>query len=337
LFLAQPYNTLFIVYYLRNIATAAYRMNIFLNRNKKYYFLLLSIACLAFNACQSSQSAKTPKAKPQPTFKSVWGIGYTEVHRTLASGLSFSDQGYQLIPSWRLSFPSDDSVNIYNPQRKLFVNAPVILDHDSVFNVAWAYLRLKKLSRDSIIFQILKVDNKVIENNKSVVYMVLYANDYIRNVLHKDPLHLTYTTRRDTDFIRKKALLARKDMHEAFSATQPAELISKSPLLTVERLDIPPEERLADEPDYMLPQFSIVIHNAYERFNYAFNALIDDQGNIQFVSNAIPLDTVFLNRYNKAIRGIINGYLKAYLRVKPGSTLGIPHSSRVVINVMGLE
>ena len=315
-------------------------MNTFLNRNKQYFLLLLSLACLAFNACQSSQSSKSAKAKknkPQPTFKPVWGIGYTEVRRTLASGLSFSDQGYQLIPSWRLSFPSDDSVNIYNTQRKLFVNAPVIFDHDSVFNVAWAYLRLKKLSRDSIIFQILKVDDKVIENDKSVVYMALYANDYIRNVLHKDPLNLTYTTGRDTDFIRKKALLARKDMHEAFSATQPAELSSKSPLLTVERLDIPPEDRLADEPDYMLPQFSIVVHKAYERFNYAFNALIDDQGSIHFVSNAIPLDTVFLNRYNKAIKGIIDGYLKAYLRVKPGSTLGIPHSSRVVINVMGLE
>lgn len=313
-------------------------MNTFLNPNKNHFLLLLLLACLAFNACQSSKSSKNGKAsKPQPSFKSVWGISYTEVRRTLASGLSFSEQGYQLIPSWRLSFPSDDSVNIYNPERKLFVNAPVIFDHDSVFNVAWSYLRLKKLSRDSIIFQILKVDDKVIENEKSVVYMVLYANDYIKNVLHKDPLKLTYTTRRDTDFIRKKALLARKDSDEAFSATQPAELSSKSPLLTVKRLYIPPEERLDNEPDYMLPQFNIVIHKAYERFNYGFNALIDDRGNIHFVSNVVPMDTIFLNRYNKAIKGIINGYLKAYLKVKPGRTLGIPHSSRVVINVMGLE
>lgn len=312
-------------------------MNTFLNRNKKYSFLLLSLACLAFNACQSSQSKAGKAAKPQPTFKSVWGVGYTEARRTLASGLSFSDQGYQLIPSWRLSFPSDDSVTIYNPDRKLFVNAPVIFDHDSVFNVAWAYLRLKKLSRDSIIFQILKVDDKVIENDKSVVYMVLYANDYIKNVLHKDPLNLTYTTRLDTDFIRNRALLARKDSTKAFSATQPAELSSKSPLLTVRRLYISPEERLVDEPDYMLPQFSIVIHKAYERFNYGFNALIDERGGIHFVSNVVPLDSIFLNRYNKAIKGIINGYLKAYLKVKPGRTLGIPHSSRAVINVMGLQ
>lgn len=292
---------------------------------------------MAFSACQFSQPKQEAKPKPQPTFKAVWGIGYTEVRRTLASGLSFSDQGYQLIPSWRLSFPSDDSVNIYNPKRKLFVNAPLILDHDSVFNVAWSYLRLKKLTRDSIIFQILKVDDKVIENDKSVVYMVLYANDYIRTVLHKDPLKLTYTSKLDTDFIRKKTLSARKDSSEAFSATQPAELSSKNPLLTVKRLYIPPEERLDDEPDYMLPQFSIVINKAYERFNYGFNALIDEQGDIHFVSNVVPLDSVFLNRYNKAIKGIINGYLKAYLKVKPGKTLGIPHSSRAVINVMGLQ
>lgn len=312
-------------------------MNIFLNRNKYPFILLPLLIGLAFNACQQPPPKQAETPRPQPTFKQVWGISYTEVRRTLGSGLSFSDQGYQLIPSWRLSFPSDDSVNIYNPQRKLFVNAPITFDHDSVFNVAWAYLRLKKLSRDSIIFQILKVDDKVIENEKSVVYMVLYANDYIKNVLHQNPLKLTYTTRRDTDFIRKKNLLASNDSTKAFSATEPVELSSKSPLLAVKRLTIPPEDRLLDEPDYMLPQFIITINKAYERFNYGFNAMVDEKGNIHFLSNIQALDAEFLTRYNNAIKGIINGYLKAFLQVKPGKTLGIAHSSRVVIYVTGIQ
>lgn len=291
---------------------------------------------MVFNACQQ-QPQQAEKPKPQPTFKKVWGISYTEVRRTLASGLSFSEQGYQLIPSWRLSFPSDDSINIYNPQRKLFVNAPIIFDHDSVFNIAWANLRLKKLTRDSIIFQILMVDDRVVENDKSVVYMVLYANNYIQNVLHKNPLKLTYTTRQDTGFIRKKALLASRDSTKAFSAVEPAEISSKSPLLIAKKMYIAPEDRLVDEPDYMLPQFAITIHKAYEPFNYGFNALIDEKGNIRFLSNVQILSSEFSARYDNAIKGIINGYLKVFLKVRPGKTLGIPHSSRVVIYVKGVQ
>lgn len=297
------------------------------------------MACLAFNACQSPQAQKaqkTQKPKPLPTFRSVWGIGYTEVRRTLPSGLSFSQNGYQLVPTWRLSFPSDDSVNIYNPKRNLFVNAPLLLDHDSVFNVAWAYMRLKKLSRDSIIFQVLKVDNKVIENDRSVVYMVLYANDYIKNVLHKDPLKLTYTTRQDTDFIRKRILQTHQNPADAFSAPDPVELNSKSPLLKVERLYVPPEDRLTYEPDYMLPQFTITIYKAYDQFNYGFNALVDEKGDIHFVSNVLSLSREFEDKYNNAIKGIINGYLKIYLKVKPGKTLGMPHNSRITIYVKGI-
>src|SRR5476649_2387695 len=49
--------------------------------------------------------------------KSIKGIKYTEVRRQFDNGLSFSPVGYQLIPEWKISFPSGDSVNIYSPKK----------------------------------------------------------------------------------------------------------------------------------------------------------------------------------------------------------------------------
>ena len=49
----------------------------------------------------------------------------------------------------------------------------------------------------------------------------------------------------------------------------------------------------------------------------------------------VPLQPEFEEPYTKAIKGIINGYFKAYLKVSPGSTIGIPHASKIIIDVSG--
>lgn len=304
---------------------------------KPFVYLFPFLIILA--ACRQQQK---PAASPQPTFKKVWGVQFTEVRRYFNTGYSFSEGGYQQEPSWRLSFPSDDSVSIYNPKRKQFVTAPVTFDHDSVFNVAWAYLRLKKLSKDSIVFQVLKISGKVVENEKSIVYMTLYANNYIKNILHKDPLALQASPpRSDTLFIKRKAAIASTDHSKAFAARQPAELYSNSPLVTVEKItnDDRPETATSDQPviDYLSPEFNITIKKAYEDFHYSFTVYVDEHGQMNFGRSMVDLEPEFKESIPRIMKGILDGYLKAYLKVKAGTTLGIPHTSVIIVNVTGVK
>lgn len=269
----------------------------------------------------------------------VKGIRYTEIRRSFKNGVAFNNDGYQLEPEWHLSFLSDDSVNIYNPKRKMFVNAPVLFDHDSLFNVAWSWLRLRKLSSDSIIFQVMKVEGRELTRDKSVVFMTLYADDYIKNKLHTDAATLMKPRRADTLFIQNKVNQANKDTSKAFSARQPAVLTSKTKLLTLQRISSVSDDdkREGLNQDYMLPEYNITIKKAYDDFSYSFSVRIDADGSMHFLRSVTFLFEEFRARYNKAMKGIVDGYFKAYLDVKPGSTLAIPHSSFIIVNVTGTK
>jgi hypothetical protein len=305
-------------------------------RYPQYIFLLL-ISCLALNACKQPAPPAEP---PHASFKSVLGISFTEVRRYFANGYSFNEKGYELDPNWRLSFPSVDSVNIYNPKRKEFANCPLLFDHDQIFNIAWAYLQVKKLSKDSIIFQVLRVNGRVIEYNNSVVYMLLYSNNYIRNVLHKDPLSMQVASRRDTLLIKRLTERARLDPSKAFAARQIAKITSKSPLVTVQ--NVVNDDRAdtdADGPpvDYLSPEYNITIHKAYDDFSYYFTILVDENGQIIFGRPMDKLMPEFAESYPRIMKGLVAGYMKAYLNVKPGTTLGIPHTSEVIVSVRGIK
>lgn len=311
--------------------------------NKLSTYIVLITLATAVAACGTDKNTSvknvTREAPPQPTFKSVFNKRFTEVRRAFSSGYSFADNGYQIEPNWKLAFTSDTTVNIWNPKRKVFVDDPVTFDHDSVFNVAWAWLRLKKLTKDSIQFQVLQVRNKVIENDKSVVFMTLYADDYIRNVLHRDPAGMQQFSPADTAFIQKKSAAANADLNKAFSARQAVQLVPVSKLIAVERVPADTTELQPDMPpiDYMLPEFNITINKAYEDFHYAFSAWVDAGGHIIFRKSVDSIESEFQASYLKAMKGIVDGYLKAYLKVTPGSTLGIPHSSIIILNVTGRQ
>ena len=45
----------------------------------------------------------------------------------------------------------------------------------------------------------------------------------------------------------------------------------------------------------------------------------------------------FEERINSTIRGVVNGYLSAYLDTHPGKTFDIPHSTIVFMNVRGVK
>lgn len=267
----------------------------------------------------------------------IKGIRYTEVKRTFDNGLSFSPVGYQLVPEWRISFPSGDSVNIYSPKKGRFLNAPVVFDHDSIFNVAWAWLKLKYIKKDSIQFMVLHVSDNIIHDEKTHVYMTFYTNDYIKNVLHSDTIQLRRPTRRDTQYIKQKTLLAARIPDSAFAGTSPAVLRPKGPLISVKKETVPPEDANGGNvyDDYLSPTYDIVVHHAYADFSYSYTAFVDEKGVITFRKSTIFLNPEFVVPYNTAMKGITDGYLKLYLDVTPGKTLGIPHRSIIFLNVVG--
>jgi hypothetical protein len=269
----------------------------------------------------------------------IKGINYTEVKRTFDNGLSFSPVGYQLIPEWRISFPSGDSVNIYSPKKGRFLNAPVVFDHDSIFNVAWAWLKLKYIKKDSIQFMVLHVSDNIIHDEKTHVYMTFYTNDYIKNVLHSDTVQLRRPTRRDTQYIKQKTLLASRIPDSAFAGTSPAVLRPKSPLITVKKETVSADDVNGGKvyDDYLSPTYNIVIHHAYEDFSYSYTAFVDDKGTLAFRKSTTFLNPEFVVPYNTAMKGITDGYLKLYLDVTPGKTLGIPHRSIIFLNVVGYK
>jgi hypothetical protein len=323
-------------------------MNIpfFKHLSKNIFILFIFILMFAGKCNRGLRAIEEENAKKEAVIKhtknlinTVKGIPFTEVSRRFDNGLSFSPVGYQLIPEWRISFPSGDSVNIYSPKLKKFINAPVVFDHDSIFNVAWAWLKLKYIKKDSMKFEVLHVDGRVIIDEKVHVYMSFYANDYIKNVLHADTSKLWHPSSRDTAYIKAKTLLARKIADSAFAGTQPPILKAKSPLITIKK-----EVVKADDVDggklydnYLSPTFDIVINKAYENFSYAYTAYVDENGVISFRKSLIPLSSEFAGSYTAAMKGITDGYLKLYLNVTPAKTLGIPHNSIIFLNVRGIK
>jgi hypothetical protein len=311
------------------------------------YFLLISLS-LFIVSCrrkyvserdQFEAKRKIDMVKAKALLKSIQGVRYTEVKRTFDNGLSFSAVGYQLIPEWRISFPSPDSVNIYSPRKKRFLNTPVIFDHDSVYNVAWAWLKLKYIKKDSIEFMVLHVHDNVIQEEKTHVYMTFYTNDYIKNALHADTANMLRPSRRDTAYIKAKILQAHNIIDSAFAGTEPAVLKARSPLITIKK-EVTPQDDVNGGmtfDDYLSPTYTITIRKAYDNFNYMFTAYVDEKGNMIFRKSNQLMMPEFKNATIAAMKGITDGYLKLYLDIKPGKTLGIPHSSIVILNVTGTK
>jgi hypothetical protein len=264
--------------------------------------------------------------------KLIKGIHYTEVKRVFDNGMSFSPV------EWKISFPSVDSVNIFSPKKNKFLNAPVMFDHDSIFNVAWAWLKLKYIKKDSIQFMVLHVHDDTIVDEKVHVFMTFYTNDYIKNVLHSDTLRLWRPGKQDTAYILKKTALAGSIRDSAFAGTDPPVLTSRSAAVTVkkEAVDDVVEGGAAYDA-YLSPTYDIVIHHAYDDFSYSYTAFVDEKGVITFRKSLTYISPEFLKSTLEAMKGITDGYLKLYVNTTPAKTLGIPHTSIVFLNVTGYK
>ncbi len=315
---------------------------IFLKRLPVFITVMLAATQL-FNACKNPSAQKTDgtknaKPKQKISFKKVHGIAYTEVRREYSNRLGFNDAGYHLQPEWRVTFLSDDSVSIFSIVLQKFIKQEVIIDHDSVVNVAHSWLKVKQLSKDSMLFQVLYVRSQHIDNNSNI-YMKLYSNDYIKNVLHTTPAELQRAPQRDSLFILQKVKQSVADINKAFAATEPVSMQSLSANVTIEKKELKRANVLTNEfvsDNYLSPEFTITIHKAYADFHEKMQLIVDEKGNLHFAKNLSVIYDDVDNRI-KIMKKLVSGYLTYYIKTSPGKTLDMPHPSRIMVDVKGVN
>lgn len=308
--------------------------------------VLFSVYCFSCQQKQHERQSSASPAKPESdsaliartktSFKSVLGIPFTEVYRRFDNGVSFNAQGFQLKPSWKINFKADTLVAVFSPIKKRFYDLPLNLDHDSIFNFSGSWFKAKKVDKDSLKFQVLDVNNKVINWKNSNVYVTFYADPYLKKQ-HLKVEKLRETTRKDTAYIRELAKQASLDPKKIFSAQQPVVLKSKSPNVVVTNAKL----KAKDLDNYYVPEtlfypeYEVTINKAYADFYHTFAVRVDAKGQLHFVE---PMENLLPDEQEstiKVMKGIMDGYLKLYLNITPGKTLGIPHDSLILLVVRG--
>ncbi|TWR28158.1 hypothetical protein FPZ42_02795 [Mucilaginibacter achroorhodeus] len=284
--------------------------------------------------CKQGNAAKNGNKKERISFKPVFDINYIEVARRLDNGLSFNEDGYQLEPTWQIKFVSDDSASIYSPTKKASINFPMARGIDSIFYAAKVFFKVKKITRDSMLLQLIEAKEDSIDLRGAKLYMTFYAEKFIKDVVHKDLATLKAPTWRDTMFVKNLTDSAEKDYSKAFFARQPAVVSSKSSSVKVETLHVTGNilETNPTDNDYMYPTFNISIKHAKKDFYYSFSVTVDSRGGLHYEKPMVPGNNLYYISHSKAI---LDKYLKRYLNVKPGSTLGMVHPSSIYLHVRG--
>ncbi|HXH99438.1 MAG TPA: hypothetical protein VNI52_04165 [Sphingobacteriaceae bacterium] len=292
---------------------------------------VLFIVITFFISC--IQSGPIP-GKTKPSFKDVIGTRYTEVRRAFDNGISFNKYGFQLEPEWILQFTAEDSVKIFSPKEKQFIHYPIYYDHDAIFNFAREWFRVIHVEKDSLIFQLLQVHGKVISSETSNVYMTFYSDNYLRNVLHAVPKNLKRPNRKDSLFVRSRVALANSHPDSIFAARNPAVLRSKNAAILVEKVKVSPDPLNGVNPSdaYLLPEYDITIDNAYKEFNYSISVIVNEKGEIHFKQFLTFIMPEFEESKKRIVKALIEGYLKPYVEIRPGNTLGFTHSSSIKLN-----
>ena len=305
---------------------------------KSCILYMLTVLGLFICSCNAPAN-ESPKAPGRKSFDSIIGIKYYEVKRRFSTGLSFNELGFQQEPTWIIQFKAQDSILAYSPQKKRMQSFFLHYDHGEVYNFAKEWFKIKKISKDSLVFQRLHLTGREISKDiRSDVNITYYAEDYINKVLKTTAEELQKPTRADTAYIRQLAAQSNRNpgnRDSAFAGRQPVEFIPLSKMISVKKIST--VDKLlgrTESYDYLFPRYRIDIVKAYEDFGYEFSAVVDANGKIYLGTFHTDLPE---NRgpRKKTLEAIISVYLQNLLKVVPGKTLGIPHSSEINLAVTG--
>nr|WP_121269995.1 hypothetical protein [Pedobacter schmidteae] len=285
----------------------------------------------------------TPKAGQRPrgrmSFDSIMDIRYHEVKRRFSTGLSFNELGFQQEPTWIIEFKAKDTISAYSPQKKRMQSFFLHYDHGDVYNFAKEWFKIKKISKDSLVFQRLHLTGREISKDiRSDVNITYYAEDYITKVLKTTAEALQRPTKADTLYIQKLAEKSNRNPENpdsAFAGRKPVEFIPTSKIISVKKIST--VDKLlgrTESYDYLFPRYRIDIVNAYDDFGYEFSAVVDTKGKI-YLGKFNVSSTENYEPRKKTLEAIINVYLQNLLSVIPGRTLGIAHSSEINLVVTG--
>ena len=300
---------------------------------KNIYIILF----IFLTACNSS--SKKDSEKNSFSFQDVKGIKFIEVRRAFKNGIAFNEQGFQQEPEWIVVFQSDTTVKTYSPTRKKMIDFVITHSHDAVYNFAREWFRVIKMNKDSLVFQRLQVNaKKVAKDIRSNVYMTFYSEDYISKLKTTSQV-LQKPRPIDTVFVKQRARLANQkpmDSSLFFAARNPVEFTPKNNIVKIKKVSV--IDKLANKTaayDYLYPAYTVIIQPAYKNFAYTISAVVDENGKL-FVYKFNAIDEFKENR-KKVLQGILDVYISQSASIKPGSTLGFPHATLIVINLIGKE
>lgn len=302
--------------------------------------ILTILTCLALLTSSCNNTTKeSSKPAGRLSFDSIIGIKYHEVKRRFSTGLSFNELGFQQEPTWIIQFKSQDTISAYSPQKKRMQSFFLHYDHGEVYNFAKEWFKIKKISKDSLVFQRLHLTGREISKDiRSDVNITYYAEDYINKVLKTTAEVLQRPTKADTLYIQQLAAKSNRNpdnRDSAFAGREPVTFIPLSKIIQVKKIST--VDKLVgrtESYDYLFPRYRIDLTNAYDNFGYEFSAVVDEKGKIHLGNFRVDFPENYEPR-KKTLEAIINVYLQNLLQVVPGKTLGIPHSSEINLIVTG--
>lgn len=305
-------------------------------------FILAFLISISLYACGGNAEKKaktsTNNAEEGLTFRDVDGVRFFEVKRRFSNGLSFNKDGFMLAPTWVIEHKAPDTMLAYSPEKQGMEAFYLQFDHGRIYNFAREYFRVKVITRDSMILQRLEVDAKVfLKGEVSDVNCTYYTKDYIEKVLKTTVGELQRPTKADTAFIKK--LSARTYKHpdnpdSAFAATEIVDLKPNSKNVSLKLIGYADSGAHHKSFAYMYPEYRIEINKSYKEFRYRFSVIVDVKGNL-YVNRIQGVLAEDMPHRKKLIQGIADVYLKNLLHIKPGTTLGVPHSSEITISLVG--
>lgn len=314
---------------------------------RRLYFFIVAVSMIFLYSCSGnpktnggSTPTNTSTKEGGLTLRNVDGVRFYEVKRRFSNGLSFNKDGFMLAPTWIIEYKHPDTMLAYSPEKQGMEAFFLQFDHGSVYNFAREFFRIKLITKDSLILQRLQVNARVVAKGEvSDVNCTYYTKNYIENVLKTTVGELQRPTSSDTAFIKKLSAATYRHPENpdtAFAATQPVMFTPNSPNVSVEKVKYEDNMTSRESYAYMYPEYRMVIKKSYKTFNYRFSAVVDTKGNlfVNRIEGVLPED---MPARKKLIQGIADVYIKNLFYIKPGTTLEIPHSSEITINLIGRQ